>query len=263
MHRLESQSPAAGPLSGVGIVITRPARQAAGLAQQVAALGATPIVFPVIVILPPADRAALMRVHAQIGHYDIAIFISANAVEYGAPDPKQWPARLATFAPGTGTAAALASAGIHDVRIPNTTFDSEGLLALPELNDVAGKRVAIFRGAGGRELLRQTLEQRGATVDYVECYRRRAPQTGTDGLLEAVRQRRAHALTLTSNEGLANLWSLLDDGERTSLVRLPAFVPHARVAAHARSLGFVVVDCGDSDAGLISGLLEWFALHPH
>jgi len=262
MHRLESQSPAAGPLSGVGIVITRPARQAAGLAQQVAALGATPIVFPAIVILPPSDRAALMRVHAQLGQYDIAIFVSANAVEYGAPDPKQWPPRLATFAPGTGTAAALAATGIHDVRIPHTTFDSEGLLALPELNDVAGRRVAIFRGTGGRELLQQTLDQRGAAVDYVECYRRAAPQTGAESLLEAVRQRRAHALTLTSREGLVNLWALLDEQGRTSLARLPAFVPHARVAARARNLGFKAFDCGDGDAGLIAGLLEWFALHP-
>jgi len=244
-------------------VITRPARQAAGLALEVAALGATPIVFPAIVILPPADRAALLRAHAQLDRYDIAIFVSANAVEYGTPDPKRWPARLLTFAPGAGTAAALAATGIHDVIIPNTTFDSEGLLALAELNDVAGKRVAIFRGSGGRELLRQTLEQRGALVEHIECYRRAVPRTGADGLLEAVRQRRAHALTLTSNEGLANLWSLLDEEGRMLLLRLPAFVPHARVAAHARTLGFVVVDCGDGDAALIAALLEWFARHRH
>jgi len=48
-----------------------------------------------------------------------------------------------------------------------------------------------------------------------------------------------------------------------SLVRLPVFVPHARVAAHARNLGFVAVDCGDGDAGVIAGLLEWLAAHPH
>ena len=262
MHPLEARPFAAAPLSGRGIVITRPARQAAGLAQQVAALGATPIVFPAIVILPPVDRAELTRVHARLGEYDIAIFVSANAVEYGAPDPKRWPARIATLAPGTGTAAALAAAGIHNVTIPVATFDSEGLLALPEMHDVAGKRVVIFRGAGGRELLRQTLEQRGAAVDYVECYRRAAPQGNANGLLEEVRQRRAHAMTLTSNEGLDNLWSLLDKDGRATLARLPAFVPHARVAAHARSLGFVAVDCGDGDAGLIARLLEWFTFHP-
>jgi len=242
-------------------VITRPARQAAGLAQQVAALGATPIVFPTIVILPPTDRTGLTCAHAQLSRYDIAIFVSANAAEYGVPDPRQWPARLATFAPGSGTAAALAATGIHKVTIPTTTFDSEGLLALPELNDVAGKRVVIFRGAGGREHLGQLLEQRGAVIDYVECYRRAAPRTGADGLLETVRQRRAHALTLTSSEGLANLWSLLDEQSRTLIAQLPAFVPHPRIATHARGLGFVAVDCGDGDAGLIAGLLQWFRPH--
>ena len=94
---------------------------------------------------------------------------------------RSWPARLRAFAPGPGTAAALAAAGIHDVTIPATTFDSEGLLALPALSQVAGKRIAIFRGEGGRDLLGDTLRARGALVDYVDCYRRAAPRSGAEG----------------------------------------------------------------------------------
>ena len=59
--------------------------------------------------------------------------------------------QLIALAPGPGTAAALAAVGIVNVRLPATTMDSEGLLALPELSAVAGKRVVIFRGGGGRE----------------------------------------------------------------------------------------------------------------
>src|SRR5262249_17311044 len=148
------------PLRGVGVLVTRPARQAAGLVAQLAALGATPIVFPAIVILPPSDASSLRRAHAALGSYDAAIFVSGNAAEYGAPD--RWPGNVVAYATGPGTAAALAAVGINDVRIPETTFDSEGLLALSSLADMKSKRIAIFRGEGGRDHLGEALRARGA-----------------------------------------------------------------------------------------------------
>lgn len=261
VHTLEKTPAPRGPLQDVGVIVTRPARQAGGLARQLAALGATPIVIPAIVILPPEDSAALDHVHATLADYDIAIFVSANAVEYGVPAPDTWPPGLATFAPGPGTAAALVATGIVDVRIPTATFDSEGLLALPQLHDVEGKRVVIFRGEGGRGELAEGLRARGAVVTYVECYRRAAPAAAAAGLSEVLRAGRAQALTLTSSEGLDNLCALLNPMDRTLLAQLPAFVPHSRIAEHARELGFHSIETGGADAGLIAGLLEWFAQH--
>jgi uroporphyrinogen-III synthase len=262
VYPLETPATLRGPLAGVGVIVTRPARQAAGLARQLAVLGAVPIIFPAIVILPPADRVALDEAHAALAQFDIAIFVSANAVEYGVPAPQAWPATLMTFAPGPGTAAALAATGITGVHIPATIFDSEGLLALPELRDVTGKRVVIFRGDGGRELLSDALRERGAAVTQVECYRRALPQSGAAGLSDVLRERRAHALTLTSSEGLDNLCGLLDAHDRALLQQLPTFVPHPNIAEHAQSLGFTPTLTAGADAGLLQGLLEWFALHP-
>jgi uroporphyrinogen-III synthase len=251
-----------GALSGIGVIVTRPARQAAGLARALAALGATPIVFPAIAILPPADRTELEGAHARLGEFDIAIFVSANAVEYGVPAPDAWPPTIVTYAPGPGTADALAAAGIAGARIPDTTFDSEGLLALPELAAVAGKRVLIFRGEGGRGHLGDALKERGASVTYVACYRRAVPATGAAGLSEVLREGRAQALTLTSSEGLDNLCALLGADDRRLLQGLPAFAPHPRIADHARMLGFTAIETGGADAGLIQGLLQWFDQHP-
>ena len=252
----------AAPLAGLGILITRPARQAGGFAQKVAALGGGPVVFPAIAILPPADSAPLARAHAALATYDVAIFVSANAVEYGAPDPSAWPARLVALAPGPGTAEALAAVGIAGARIPATTFDSEGLLALPELSAVRGKRVLIFRGDGGREHLGHTLSARGASVDYVACYRRTKPESGAAGLAEAFREGRIQAVTITSSEGLDNLWELAGEASRAAWRACPTFVPHPRIAAHARDLGLCVVETAGGDAGLIAGLLEWAAAKP-
>ncbi len=250
---------APGRLDGRGILITRPARQAAGLARQVAAIGGTPVVFPAIVILPPEDRTALERVQRDLARYDFAVFVSANAVEYGVGDPAAWPSRLVALAPGPGTAAALVAVGVHNVRQPTTTMDSEGLLALPELAAVSGKRVVIFRGGGGRELLGDALVARGAVVEVVDCYRRARPESGASGLEEALQAGRVDAVTLTSSEGLENLWALLGRAARTQMAALPAFVPHPRIAARAAEVGFArVIVTPPADAGLLAALLQHF-----
>ena len=84
-----------------------------------------------------------------------------------------------------------------------------------------------------------------------------------DGLLEALRDNRAHALTLSSAEGIDNLLAAVGIDGRALLARIPAFVPHPRVADHARAAGLpAVTTAAGGDAGLVAGLLEWFAVHP-
>jgi uroporphyrinogen-III synthase len=261
-YSLTSPPSPPGPLAGLGILVTRPARQAAGFAQKIAALGGRPVIFPAIAILPPPDAAALARVHEALPGYDFAFFVSANAVEYGAPDARRWPSTLLAFAPGPGTAEALAAVGIVDVRVPATSFDTTGLLALPELASIRGRRAIIFRGDGGREELADALRARGAAVDYIACYRRAKPGSGT-GLAEAFADRRVQAVTITSGEGLDNLWALADDAARAAWRRVPTFVPHPRIAARARELGLAVTETAAADAGLVAGLLEWAATQPH
>jgi len=259
---MEPPRAARGPLAGTGVIVTRPPRQSERFAARLASLGARPIVWPAIVILPPADPAALARAHAQLDAFDFAIFVSANAAEYGAPEAARWPARVAIFAPGPGTAEALAAVGLPAARIPVASHDSEGLLALPELEEVAGKSGIIFRGDDGRALLGETLRGRGATIEYVACYRRAAPATGAEGLARVILEGGAHALTLTSAEGLHNLLAALPAEARARLASLPSFAQHPRIVAAARAAG---LDCHPSaagDGGLLTALLEWFAHHP-
>jgi uroporphyrinogen-III synthase len=188
------------------------------------------------------------------------VFVSANAAEYGAPG--QWPRNVVAYATGPGSAAALRAVGVPDVSIPQTTYDSEGLLALPALFDARGKRIVIFRGEGGRDHLADALRARGAHVDCVDCYRRRRPESGAGGLAEALVKGRAHALTVTSSEGLDNLRSLLEGRALELLRAMPAFVPHPRIEEHARASGFRPILTASGDAGLVAGLLEWFARTP-
>jgi uroporphyrinogen-III synthase len=258
VHPLSLPPRGAGPLDGLGVIVTRPLRAAAAFAPKIASLGGRPLVWPAIVILPPDDGTQLAQVHANLDAYDVAIFVSPNAVEFGGRLERPWPAHVRAFAPGAGTAEALAAVGVHDVRMPETSWDSEGLLELPELADVQGRRIVIFRGEGGREFLGNALRARGAIVDHVPCYRRVAPETGAEGLLEALRDGRAHALTLTSAEGLVNLMNAVGLEGRAYLTALPAFCAHPRIAERAREYGLPAVETAGGDAGLLAGLLDWF-----
>src|SRR5690348_18472421 len=103
VYALEPPPRERGPLDGVGVIVTRPQRQAAIFATRIAALGGAPIIWPAIVILPPEDGERLARAHAMLDQYDLAIFVSANAVEFGAQPAGEWAARIVTVAPGPGT----------------------------------------------------------------------------------------------------------------------------------------------------------------
>ena len=136
-------------------------------------------------------------------------------------------------------------------------FTAASLLSLPELapEKVRGKRIVIFRGDGGRELLADTLRERGAEVDCITCYRRSGPADGAAPLLAAWRAGQLAALTVSSSEGMRYLVDLLDAEGREFLQKTPVFVPHARIAENARALGLSNIILTDAaDAGILAGL---------
>ena len=253
---------AAGPLAGRGIVVTRPASQAAPLAAMIRAAGGRPILFPVLEILDTADIAPLIAAADGLDRFDLAIFISPNAVLRAMNQivaRRSWPPGLRAAAVGKGSARELKRFGITDVIAPARAFDSEGLLALPELQQVAGRRVVIFRGDGGRELLGDTLAARGADVEYVECYRRARPRADAAPLLRAWARNEVDAVTVTSSEGLRNLFEMVGRLGQSWLKRTPLLAPHPRIAAAARELGCGnVMETAPGDEGLMNALSQLF-----
>jgi len=247
------------PLANVGVLVTRPLAQAAGFAARLRELGASPLSFPALAILPTAHPDALQTVLAGIEGYDLAIFISPTAAEWGLAAVGTWPDGVAVAAVGGGTAQALADRGIAGVIVPEAGADSEHLLALPVLENVAGKRILIFRGEGGRETLADSLGARGARVDYAECYRRGRPEADPAPVLGALASGGLQAITVFSGETLDNLLDLMGTAA-PALFPVPLFAPHPRIAAHARARGFSTARATDpGESGLIAGLVEYFA----
>lgn len=256
---------AASPLAGRNIVVTRPAGQATHLADALIGLGAKPILFPVLAIFDVGDPAALQEIAIRLDEFDWACFVSPNAVEKSLSAilaARPWPARLRAATVGRSSELALAKFGITEVVAPQGRFDSEALLDLPELRDMAGKHVVIFRGDGGRELLGDTLKQRGAEVEYVACYRRDKPDLDPAPLLKLWSDGHLDGVTVTSSEGLKNLVDMVGKLGQTWLKKTPLFVPHQRIAGLARALGcHEVILTGPGDDGLVTGLLEYYRDH--
>jgi uroporphyrinogen-III synthase len=245
------------PLAGLKIVVTRPRDQAEQLVRGIELAGGTAILFPLLDISPVADPAPLSQLAARLHEFNLAIFISPNAVRYGMAAIRAagaLPEALRVATVGLGSEMALRKLGVADVMVPTEHFDSEGLLALPALQGVRGWRIVIFRGNGGRELLGDTLKARGAEVEYATCYQRAKPTHDVNTLLAE----NADALTVTSSEAFAHLWSMLDEPSRKRISAIQLFVQHERIALMARAVGWdSVVVTASGDEGLLAGLIGW------
>ena len=195
-------------LSGVRVLVTRPEPAAGRLAETLAVEGAIPVRVPAIVIAPVEDPASVERLRERLAGVAIVVFTSVNAVEGffglapGVPPDGLPPAALAV---GRATAEALRARRVDGVRTPAGRFDSEGLLACPELDAgrVHGRLVAIVKGEGGRGLLARELRRRGAEVIEADVYRRQAPERLAERL-EGVRDS-IDVVTVTSAEALGNI----------------------------------------------------------
>ena len=141
---------------------------------------------------------------------------------------------------------------------PKQGANSEALLATEELQYIEGQKIVIFRGQGGRELLAQTLSQRGAAVEYAEVYLRAKPDTNPAEL--ASRQPAIDLITATSNENLQNLYEMTEIGQRDWLLSKQLVVISERTAKLAKQLGFrsaAIVAQESNDQGLVNAMLTW------
>jgi uroporphyrinogen-III synthase len=216
--------------------------------------------------IAPVDASVLQPLADSLVSYEFAVFVSHNAVVAACPvllAGRPWPTGVQAVCLGSTSRAALARFGVADVVMPAGPFDSETLLQHPALGNVAGARVVIFRGNGGRELLATTLAARGARVECVSCYQR-LPNPDLSALFEALRGGQVAAILITSSEALRHLLAqAAGGGVFAALSQLPFFVPHERIAQAARQAGlFSVVLTPPGDAGLISAVEQYFARPP-
>lgn len=251
-------------LKNLQIAVTRPVGQAQSLCEAITNHGGTAIAFPLIAVAPLPDYQVFEQQLNQLESTDWAIFISSNAVDYAMPRVLkkfgEVPENLKFAAIGRQTAKQLGIYGVRHVLIPHTRFDSESLLALSEMQNVAGLTIAIFRGVGGRELMAETLKSRGANVYFAESYCRINPQSDIHLLNEQWRQGQLDAIVVTSSEAMRYLLQMAKGS--VWLPHVTLCVNHERIAELPKQLGLkVLVASAPGDDAMLQCLSQLVKNH--
>ncbi|MEH6591186.1 MAG: uroporphyrinogen-III synthase [Halioglobus sp.] len=199
---------------------------------------------------------------AQLDQFQHIIFISTNAVHYGMPrlaSAGTLPVDAQWYAIGSATAGRLSEHGVA-VTAAAGPMTTESLLAHPSLRDLAGQRVLIVKGVGGRISLRKGLQSRGARVDEFECYRRQCPSMATGALLKYLTEWQIGLILISSGEGLNNMVELLGGSLTHDVALLPLVVPSTRVLEQAGELGFKNVQqaVNASDPAVLDAVEAWW-----
>jgi uroporphyrinogen-III synthase len=136
-------------------------------------------------------------------------------------------------------------------------MNSEALMALPELQSLAGDKVLIVRGIGGREWLCQALLARGAEVDYLETYQRLKSGTLPPEINRQLGAGAIDFLLAASGETVTIIVELVEAGLHGALMDIAIVVPGQRVADIARQAGFkwVIMAANAGDDAMIEAIL--------
>ncbi|WP_347902663.1 uroporphyrinogen-III synthase [Pseudomonas purpurea] len=247
---------------GWRLLLTRPADESTALAAVLAGAGVFSSSLPLLEIEALPVVGVQQTIIQGLDAYCAVIVVSKPAARLVVEQvARHWPQppRQCWFSVGAATAQILAGHGL-DVCCPQEGDDSEALLELAQLREAVARpdaRVLIVRGEGGRELLAERLRASGASVDYLELYRRGLSDYAPGVLAQRIAAERLNGLVVSSGQGFEHLRQLAGNAW-PELARLPLFVPSPRVAEMARAAGAqTVVDCrGASAVALLTALRE-------
>ena len=161
----------------IALISTRPLKTNVQLSEELKNSEIKLLSFPLTEIHPLNNYQIFDGVIENIKTYQHIIFISTNAVHFFLERVKklslQIPKNLIFSSIGPTTKLLLQKKLSVVVHYPIKTFDSEHLLKEKIYNNVEGQKILIIRGEGGRETLKNALEEKGGIVNYGECYVRK------------------------------------------------------------------------------------------
>ena len=248
------------PLFGQKVVITRDRRQSPLLAEPLEALGAEILFVPVIEIVDAAEASSLARAVRELASYDWLIFTSVNGVRHFVEaldrsdrDLRDLKGKLCAIGPATR--AAIEALHLR-VDVMPEEYVAESLVAALAGEELKGKRVLLPRAAVARDLVPDTLRERGAAVDVVEAYRTIIPADAAARAKEAL----AHKpdwITFTSSSTVTNLLAVAGR-EALAGIKVASIGPVTSATARAAGL---VVDV-EAQPHTIEGLVDALAAEP-
>lgn len=251
------------------VLVTRPQAEAARWVEDLRRRGFDAVALPLIAIIPAPRSQALLQAWRELDRYRAVMFVSGNAVRHffaHRPAGVSWPGHTRSWAPGTGTAQALAEAGVDRILVdapsPQATqFDSETLWQQVAAQVGVGDRILIVRGeeaaggAAGRDWLAEQLGAAGVEVQSVAAYVRAAPVFSETQRSYALLGASQGVWLFSSSQGIAHLRRLLPEQD---WAQARALATHPRIAQAARLAGFGVVCESRPSLADVTAALESF-----
>jgi len=245
-------------MANPAVLVTRPLHQGQALTKRLEALGCRTVHVPVLAVESITEADFAQAPFAQLGDFDALVVVSLNAAQVALPWLNRHPdLHPALFAVGVSTARYLEQECLwcrhQRVLYPDRHMNSEGLLALPELQAerIRGKRFLILRGEGGREHIAHVLREREAHVENGVLYRRYCPHQYADALRSALAE--CDTVTINSVESLRNFMTLAQGSPCTHKTIV---VPGDRVAEAGREFGFrhIIVADNATDSAMVRAI---------
>ena len=194
------------PLIRFRVLLTRQSEFKDDLVAKLEVLGASTAAVPVLAVCPTGGPQCRAGMSIRDRPYTDVIFVSRNAVVHGLARAKELPGfdQARVLAVGKATARALEARGITALS-PEQGSGSEALIALPPLSDWSGRTVLIVRGTQGREWLKEEIERRGSSVEYMAAYCVSTPVEGADMLARTAREFNPNVIFIHSRAALENM----------------------------------------------------------
>ena len=250
-------------LQGRRILICRPEPEASRLARVFEQAGAEVRLLPLVAREPLPETPEQRSTLQELDNFTHVIAVSPYAAKRLLEEADAWwpqlPVGIHWYGVGAATAAELGRHGLRPRR-PSEGWTSEALLALPSLQNLEHERVLLARGEHGRELIRQTLESRGARVTVLPLYRLFCPYYPSETIDEVCNRFRPEVIVALSGETLNNLVTT-DPGALPALQQALLVAPAERVAEQARQAGFghILVPDGLADRDLVTSVASRLA----
>ncbi|QDP02582.1 uroporphyrinogen-III synthase [Thalassotalea sp. PS06] len=239
----------------LNILLTRPIQKSQSLARELTPLAQHIEIQPLFTYEENSDNPTLSQALKLAPEH--IIFVSEAAARFALEQCplSSWPKTSHYYAVGPATADALSP--LNQTILMGERFDSEGLLALQQLQNIENQQVLIIRGNGGRELLAQTLRQRQAIVAYNEVYRRQWQSFNVEQLIEKWRKLKINCMVVTSEALLDKAVELITKADEDFKQQLQWIVASERIAEKAKHYQLQkVVNAGGASNQLIFQALK-------
>ena len=246
----------------MAVLVTRPDERGQQLVDMLAKVGVVAIHLPLFNIEAGAELNGLPNKFAQLKVGDYVFAVSKSAVDFADKALKNtgfvWRDDLQYFTVGQGTAQHFAMITTLAVHYPTTQENSEGVLQLAAMQNLQGKTILILRGNGGRELLSEQAQQRGANVEIVECYRRESIVYNSTEQTSLCKRAGVQTIVATSAEILTQLVDFVPQNEHNWLKSCQLITVSERISHLAQALGWqnVIVSPRADNQTLLQTLLQ-------